>query len=100
MRPSVVLFSEKLYQNSLNAIENWLEQGPIDLMLVIGTSAVVDPAATYIYRAWEKGARVAVINTETSSDEDTYDWYFQGDAAKLLPLLLKEVLEPESEWSI
>lgn len=54
MRPSVVLFAEKLYQNSLDRIEEWFEEGPIDLLLIVGTSAVVDPAATYIYRAWEQ----------------------------------------------
>jgi NAD-dependent deacetylase sirtuin 5 len=104
MRPSVVLFSEKLYQNSLDTIEEWFDEGPIDLLLIVGTSAVVDPAATYIYRAWERGAQIAVINTE-ASDKDAYDcygagcWYFHGDAAELLPMLLKGISEPESEFA-
>jgi len=99
MRPSVVLFSEKLYQNSIDIIEEWYEKGPIELLLVIGTSALVSPAADYIDRAWEMGARIAIINTDAPKDDvharygDDH-WYFQGDAAFLLPELFKGVLEP------
>jgi NAD-dependent deacetylase sirtuin 5 len=98
MRPSVVLFAEPLYQSSLDEIEEWFEEGPIDLVLVIGTNASVHPAAGYIYQAIEYGARVAVVNV-APPDEDDDDsfygedhWYFQGDAAELLPILFKDVL--------
>jgi NAD-dependent deacetylase sirtuin 5 len=98
MRPSVVLFSEKLYQTSLDTIEEWFEEGAVDLLLIVGTSAVVHPAASYIHRAWDGGARIAVVNTDAPDKgaSDLYGtdhWYFHGDAAKLLPELLEGILE-------
>jgi NAD-dependent deacetylase sirtuin 5 len=97
MRPSVVLFSERLYQTTLDTIEEWFEEGPVDLLLIVGTSAVVHPAASYIHRAWEAGARIAVFNTDAPDTEasDLYGtdhWYFHGNAAELLPELLEGLL--------
>lgn len=97
MRPSVVLFAERLYQAPLDAIEEWFDEGPVDLLLVIGTNASVHPAAGYIDRSRELGARVAVVNIAPPNDDDDLfygedHWYFQGDAAELLPVLLKDAV--------
>ncbi|RTE76082.1 hypothetical protein BHE90_009458 [Fusarium euwallaceae] len=89
-RPGVVWFNEGLDRDMLEGIDNWLDQGKVDLMLVIGTSAKVWPAAGYIDQAREKGARVAVINMEAASDggkDSDKDFFFGQDAAECLPLL-------------
>lgn len=98
MRPGVVLFFEKLYQNTLDKINRWFDEGDVDLMIVVGTSLAVHPAADFVNRALDGGARVAVVNLEPP--ERTEDdlrfgedhWYFQGDAAEVLPEILKGVI--------
>ena len=66
-------------------------------MLVIGTSAVVLPAAMYIPVARGAGARVAFFNLDEGGDEEPGrvgegDWMFKGDAAEMLPECLKGVV--------
>ena len=63
-------------------------------MLVIGTSSVVYPAAGYTEDARQKGARVAVINMDPNDAKGLQkgDWFFQGDAAEIVPELLKGVI--------
>ena len=78
----------------IDEIDDFIEKShKIDLILVIGTSAKVYPAAGYIDKARAKGARVAVINMDRA---DTGrgglkhgDWFFEGDAGVLVPELLK-----------
>lgn len=83
LRPNVVWFGEPLPGQVLNAIDQYLESGQkVDLIMVIGTAAVVYPAAGYIPLAREKGARVCVVNTDPNdSPPDGWqegDWFFQG----------------------
>lgn len=65
----------------------------IDLLLVIGTSAAVYPAAGYIAKARAQGAKVAVINTEepdqAASRLEPGDWFFRGDAGAVVPQILE-----------
>lgn len=99
LRPGVVWFGEPLPTTTLETVENWMDSEPIDLMLVIGTSAQVYPAAGYVDEARDQGARVAVINMEPYSPkhsraeplQDT-DWFFEGDASVILPDILKSVI--------
>lgn len=70
----------------------------IDLLIVIGTSAQVYPAAGYIASARARGARVVVVNTERPDQEasrlEKGDWFFQGDAAQIVPKMLEPVIGP------
>ena len=49
----------------------------VDLILVIGTSGTVYPAAGYAWNVKIKGGKVAVFNIEADEDND-YDWMFKG----------------------
>ncbi|KAM0349083.1 hypothetical protein ACHAPU_004018 [Fusarium lateritium] len=96
-RPGVVWFGENLDEVMLMGITNWLLQEKVDLMLVIGTSAQVYPAAGYIDKARRKGARIAVINPDAENEDEMYkvkpgDFAFGQDAAEYLPLLLEPVI--------
>lgn len=94
LRPGVVWFGEMLPEKVINEIDDFIkEPRKIDLILVIGTSAKVYPAAGYIDQARAKGARVAVINMDRADtgrgglqDED---WFFEGDAGVLVPELFE-----------
>ena len=96
MRPSVVLFGESLSSNLTEAIHSFISSAPLDLLLVIGTSGVVLPAAMYIPKARNAGARVAYFNMEEYYDEPgcvwAGDWMFKGDAAVMVPELLKGIV--------
>ena len=94
LRPGVVWFGEMLPSKVIGEIDDFIENSrKIDLILVIGTSAQVYPAAGYINKARAKGARVAVINMDKadtgSRGLERGDWFFEGDAAVLIPELLK-----------
>lgn len=64
---------------------------------MIGTTAQVHPAAGYVQVARNQGARVAVVNMDgkdlgsAGSLKKGYFW-FQGDAAIILPDILKEIV--------
>jgi NAD-dependent deacetylase sirtuin 5 len=97
LRPGVVWFGEMLPQGVLKDIDDWVDaDAKIDLIMVIGTSAKVYPAAGYVDMARMKGARVAVINMDKNDAPagGMYDgdWFFEGDAAKIVPELLKGVI--------
>lgn len=99
LRPGVVWFGEPLPTTTLETVEEWMSSEPIDLMLVIGTSSQVYPAAGYVDDARDKGARVAVINMEPYSPRKSRaeplketDWFFEGDASVILPDILKSVI--------
>ncbi|KAL8895413.1 MAG: hypothetical protein Q9192_003648 [Flavoplaca navasiana] len=95
LRPGVVWFGEALPVKTLSAVDKFVEKADIDLMIVIGTSAMVWPAAQYIEVARGRGARVAVINMDTQDGERNLtkrDWFFHGDAGTILPDILFPVI--------
>lgn len=97
LRPGVVWFGETLPRNVLKDIDEYLSKPEkIDLIMVIGTSAKVYPAAGYVDSARHKGARVATINMDPNdvpaSGVQDGDWFFQGDAAQIVPEILKNVI--------
>ena len=59
-----------------------------DLLLVIGTSGVVYPAAGFASVAKEVGALVIEINLESTPQSNLVDLSLQGRAKDLVPLLL------------
>lgn len=92
----MVWFGERLDEDMLDEVDKWIRDGgPIDLVLVVGTSAQVYPAAAYTAEAKAMGARVAVINPDPESAKglEKKDFFFQGDAAEILPRLFKRVTE-------
>ncbi|KAJ4395397.1 hypothetical protein N0V91_010876 [Didymella pomorum] len=96
LRPGVVWFNERLPSDVLQDVDTWISEDDIDLIMVIGTSAKVYPAAGYVDIARRRGARVAVINMDKSDAPAggmySRDWFFQGDAAQIVPELLESVI--------
>jgi len=58
------------------------------VFLVIGTSAVVYPAAGLAEVAREAGAKLAIINAEPTPLDPMADWVLHGPSGELLPRLL------------
>lgn len=86
LRPAVVWFGEALPTDVLSAAED--AASACDLMLVVGTSGVVYPAAG-LARAVPRGAKVVVINPEPTALDDAAHAVLRGKAAALLPALLR-----------
>lgn len=86
LRPNVVWFGEPLPRDVLARADNVLSL--CDLMMVIGTSGVVQPVASFPYYARAKGAFVVEINLERTPISWVAHQTILGKAGEILPLLL------------
>ncbi|KAI0731144.1 DHS-like NAD/FAD-binding domain-containing protein [Earliella scabrosa] len=87
VRPDVVWFTEVPRQaETVMAIVD-----KADVCIVVGTSAVVHPAATFASRVKDNGGVVAVINIESGKLDHQADFVFLGPCEDLLPRLLATV---------
>jgi NAD-dependent protein deacetylase/lipoamidase len=85
MRPAVVWFGEALPEDALRpAIEAAARS---DLFLVVGTSALVYPAASLPLIAKEKGARLIEVNPERTPLSEIADAVLTGKAGDILGAL-------------
>lgn len=88
LRPGVVWFNEsldpELWRQSVEAASR------AEVMLVAGTSAVVQPAASLAGVAKRFGALVAEINPEATDQSDMMDIALRGKAGEVLPKLLED----------
>jgi len=90
LRPDVVWFGEPLPAEALAEAEALARR--CDLMLVIGTSAVVYPAAALPLLARQGGAAVVEINPEPTPLSEQADLCLRGQAGRILPLLCDVLL--------
>lgn len=86
MRPAVVWFGEALPSEALRAASEAATQAQV--FLVIGTSALVQPAASLPLLARQHGARVVEINRERTALSAYVDISLCGAAGELLPQLV------------
>jgi len=86
LRPDVVWFGEPLpeleWREAVDAGRR------AQLFLLIGTSAVVYPAAGLVELARSGGARVAVINPEATPLDHLAEWALRGPAGEILPQIV------------
>ncbi|MBX5494050.1 MAG: NAD-dependent deacylase [Bryobacteraceae bacterium] len=85
-RPGVVWFGEPLPADVWRKAEEAVQNA--DVMLVIGTSAVVYPAAGLAPLAVSRGAKVVEVNLEKTPFSSMVDCSIQGKAGEILPKLL------------
>ncbi len=86
MRPDVVWFGEALAPQQWDAAQRTCSD--CDTMLVIGTSAVVYPAAGLIGLAKSAGARIIVVNPQRTEAGHIADAEILGPAGEVVPELL------------
>jgi NAD-dependent deacetylase len=86
LRPDVVWFEEALPGSALAAAEDAARR--CDVLLVIGTSAEVYPAAALPVLAHERGARVVEINPNPTPLSAIADCVLRGSAGLLLSALV------------
>jgi NAD-dependent deacetylase len=93
MRPDVVWFGEMLPQDVLVRSFQTAEQ--CDLFFSIGTSALVQPAASLPLSAKQSGAFVIEINVEPTVISSQIDETLIGPSGQILPKLLRRVWDME-----
>lgn len=87
LRPAVVWFGEQLPPDALTRAEGLARQ--CDLMLVVGTSGTVYPAAGLASLARDAGAMVLIVNPHASDLDAVAHQCLRGTAAAVLPLLFE-----------
>jgi NAD-dependent deacetylase len=94
-RPDFVLFTEPLpasewikAERALGALQP--ERG--DVLLVVGTTGAVYPAASLPERCIRRGVRTIEINMDRSPISDAVDVFLQGKAAEVLPALVERLM--------
>ena len=87
LRPAVVWFGEPLPRRALAVAEEAVSG--CELMLVVGTSGVVQPAASFAWTARSRGARVIEVNPASTPISEIADVSLRGGSARLLPLLVE-----------
>jgi NAD-dependent deacetylase len=85
LRPDVVLFGEYLPADVFEAAVAASVRA--ELFLVVGTSAIVYPAAELPAIAARRGAFVVDVNPEASALSALADVHLQGNAGDILPLI-------------
>jgi NAD-dependent deacetylase len=87
LRPHVVWLGESLDPSILNQSIDASRMSQV--MLVIGTSSVVQPAASLALEAKSGGAVVAEINLETTPHSYLMDISLLGKAGEIVPKLVE-----------
>jgi len=88
LKPNVVLFGESV--RNLEEISFFIQH--CDLLLVIGTSAKVYPAAGLPGIVKANGGTIIEFNKEPALPSGLTDYFFHGDLAATLPVFGKQVL--------
>lgn len=83
LRPAVVWFGERLDPATFAAAEEAV--GRADLLLVVGTSAVVWPAAGLVELGRSAGAMIVEANPEETPASELADLVLRGPAGETLP---------------
>lgn len=89
IRPDVVWFGEYLPEDQFSGGEKAALN--CDMFFVVGTSAVVYPAAGLVYTAKRGGAFIVEVNLEETEVSSACDASFYGEAGKILPAMVEQI---------
>ncbi len=95
LRPDVVWFGESLDQVVISRVIGFALK--CSAVLVVGTSAVVYPAASIPYYVKEKGGRVFEINTEPTPVSGIADISIMGKAGETFEKMIQDKLVPDEK---
>jgi NAD-dependent deacetylase len=85
LRPDVVWFGETLDPIIMSRVYTELEQ--TDACIVIGTSALVQPAASFPLIVKQRGGRIIEVNIEKTMLTGVADFHLSGQAGDILPAI-------------
>jgi NAD-dependent deacetylase len=91
VKSAVVSFEQVLFPHVVAQAEELV--GSTDLLLAVGSSLVVHPAASLPLLALRNGARLAIVNDEPTPYDDLADVVVRGRAGAVLPAAVGAVLD-------
>ena len=91
LKPTVVLFGEAMPQAAIQEAFALARQA--DVMLVVGTSLVVYPAADIPLVAVRAGAKLVVVNAEPTPFDELAEVVIRGKSGEVLPEIVKLISE-------
>ena len=97
MRPGVVWFGEQLPWNELQRIENYLDRGACDLVIVAGTTATFGYIVDWALRASCGGGELIEVNPEATPLSPFATRLVREPAAIALPKLVEELMASSPE---
>jgi len=89
MRPDVVLFGENLLADRLRQAQE--KSATCEVFFTIGTSGLVEPAASLPYMAKGNGAYIVEINPEETPLSAIVDESIRGESGTILPQLVMTI---------
>ena len=92
MRPGVVWFGEQLSRNELERVEDFLDGGACDVVIVAGTTATFGYIIDWALRASRDGAELIEVNPEETPLSRFATRLVREPAAIALPRIVDELL--------
>lgn len=97
LKPTVVLFGEALPMPALRDAQALAMAA--DVVLIVGSSLQVYPAAGIPRLAREHGAKLCIVNTEPTPFDDLAAAVIHGKAGEVLPRMVRLVAREPDHWS-
>jgi NAD-dependent deacetylase len=95
LRPDVVWFGESIPSHALELSFSVLEQ--CDALIVVGTSGVVYPVASFPQTVKGNGGYVVEVNVEPTPISAIADASLYGNSGDILPMLVKWIRDKERD---
>ena len=95
LRPAVVWFGEMLPAAALAAAEDAVSA--CDLMMVVGTSGVVQPVASFASWAQSNGAKIIEVDLDPTPISKLADLSLFGMSGEILPRLIDQLEETQAD---
>src|SRR5207253_7311389 len=92
MRPGVVWFGEQLPWDELRRVENYLEDGPCDFVIVAGTTATFGYIIDWALRAIASDGELIEVNPEETPLSQFATQRVRESAAVALPRILDQLV--------
>lgn len=89
IRPDVVWFGEAMPERLMQ--ESYIAAEKADVALVVGTSGLVQPAASLPFVAKRAGAKVIEVNPNRTELTDSCDLFLSGPSGEVLPKLVEKL---------
>ena len=86
LKSATISFGQNLVPDDLERAERAVNQ--CDLILAVGSSLTVYPAAGLVPLARSAGARIVIVNAEPTPYDDIADAVLGGSISKVLPALV------------
>jgi len=92
MRPGVVWFGEQLPWSELQRVENYLEDGPCDFVIIVGTTATFGYIIDWALRAKASDGELVEVNPEETPLSQFATQRVRERAALALPRMIDELV--------